>query len=700
MSRLYILLFTLLFALPGFAQRQGQSFVDSLTGEIPRTKAPRDQIVLLYSIGRAYSSINLDSALTYARRSLLLARQAKWIKFQGKSYNLTGLILYYKGNYPGALNYYDTAISLSQQAKDTANWNMILLNIGAVLNVQGNYAKAMQYFVQCLALDDRLHDNVNRAIALQNISNVYMQLKDTTRAIDYSLQAYNAYKAVNDLQGMALSLYTRGVIYASQGKDSLALTCYRQSALLCRQGNNDIGLVRALNGEGDLSLKNDDLGPAFSSFSRGLALCRRLGLKYETAILSLNCGNIYLQAVMDNKYNLPSSRDNTQIDKRTAYLHAAHEYLFEAFDINRQGKFDALKDNYQAISRWDSLSGNYLGALTAYEQYTLLQDSTFSTDNRQTIRELEAQHQLDIRDQQIRINQLELSRNQLAISRQNTQRWMYIGGILLLGTIGGLLFRQSRHRKKANAELRRLNTDLEQANQVKARLFGVLSHDLRSPISNLISFLNLQKENPGMLEPAQAEIHQGEITRSAGNLLDTMEDLLLWSKEQMRHFSPQPRHLLVADLFEEMRRLYPDTGRCRLDFECPPQLTLYTDENFLKTILRNLTTNSIKAVSASPGGHIMWKAWETTPIKYLSISDNGPGISPQAMSTVLTPNNAQPGPSTPSGAESFSAGVPDLPSSQNRLGLHLIRDFAVAIGCSITVDTSPETGSRFTLTFA
>ena len=94
MSRLYILLFTLLFALPGFAQRQGQSFVDSLTGEIPRTKAPRDQIVLLYSIGRAYSSINLDSALTYARRALLLSRQVKWIKFQGKAYNLTGLILY------------------------------------------------------------------------------------------------------------------------------------------------------------------------------------------------------------------------------------------------------------------------------------------------------------------------------------------------------------------------------------------------------------------------------------------------------------------------------------------------------------------------------------------------------------------------------------------------------------------------------
>jgi tetratricopeptide (TPR) repeat protein len=138
MPRLYLLILFLTLTLQGLTQRQGQSFVDSLTREISRPKAPRDQVVLIYSIGKAYSSINLDSALAYSRRALRLAQQAKWTVTQGKSYTLTGLILFYNGDYAAALRYYDTAIHLSQQAKDTANWNMTLLNIGAVLNVQGS----------------------------------------------------------------------------------------------------------------------------------------------------------------------------------------------------------------------------------------------------------------------------------------------------------------------------------------------------------------------------------------------------------------------------------------------------------------------------------------------------------------------------------------------------------------------------------
>ncbi|HET6252848.1 MAG TPA: ATP-binding protein [Puia sp.] len=679
--------------LPAIAQRSGMALVDSLTREIPKQKAPRDQVVLIYRLGYAYSAINLDSALYYSQMALRLAYLTKWTKSEGKSYTLIGLNLFYKGDYGNALKSYDSAIPLSQQANDTANWNMTLLNIGAVLNVQGNYSKAMQYFVQCLALDDKIHDNTNRAIALQNISNVYMQLKDTAKAIGYSIQAYDAYHSTNDLQGMALSLYTRGVIFDNQGKDSIALACYRESANLCRQAGNDAGLVRAMNGEGNLHMKKDELGPALVSFANGLALCRRLGLRYESAVMGLNCGQIYLQAVIDNKYSLPGDGEALPIDKRAAYLHAAHDYIFQAFDLNRQGNFDALKDNYLAISRWDSLSGNYRGALIAYQQYAQLQDSTFNSDNRSSIRELEAQHQLDIRDQQLRINQLELSRSQLAISRQNTQRWMYIGGIFFLGVIGALLFWQNRQRKKTNNTLQHLNARLDQANQVKTRLFGVLSHDLRSPISNLVSFLDLQKDNPGLLEPANAARHQQEITRSANNLLDTMEDLLLWSKEQMRHLSPQPHNIDIPGLFSELRLLYPDTNQCRLEFKCPPQLTLYTDENFLKTILRNLTTNAIKAVANNPNGDIRWEAATSPtiassaanspaapakPSTTLTITDNGPGLSPQVQAILLSPTGE---------------------NSGKTLGLHLIREFATALGCTITIDTAPENGTSITLSF-
>jgi signal transduction histidine kinase len=675
-----VLFFLLVCAtLPGIAQRQGQALIDSLIGEIPRPKAPRDQVVLIYRLGNLYSPINIDSALYYSRQALALSRQINWLKVLGKAYTLTGLNLYYKGDYANAMKYYDTAIELSEKAHDSLNWNMTLLNMGALTGVQGNYPKAMQYFVRCLALDEQLHDTTNKGIALQNVSNIYMQMKDTARAIDYSVEAYTTYKALGNKPGMALSLYTRGSIYDGAGQDSLSLACYQQAYQTYRQADDKEGMAKTLNGEGNLFLKKNDFSSAYADFSGGLNLSRQLGNKYESVVMELNIGDVYLSSVIAGKYTLPAIREYAPPDKRTAYLHSARDYLFQALTVNQQEKFDALKDNYLYISKLDSLTGNYRGALAAYEQYSILKDSTFNTENRQTVRELEDQRQIEVRDQQLRINQLELSRNQLAISRQNTQRWMYIGGILLLAAIGTLLYRQSRQRKKANSTLQQLNTQLDQANQVKTRLFGVLSHDLRSPIGNLISFLNLKKDNPDLLAPEQTERHQQEIDSSARNLLDTMEDLLLWSKEQMRHFSPQPHPLPVPNLFAEMRRLYPDTDRCRLDFECPPEMILVTDEHFLKTITRNLTTNALSAVTNTPHSHISWMAWEANGTKYLAITDNGPGISLRAQAILLSDDHATAG---------------------SRLGLHLVRDFAAAINCRITVDSTPEKGSRFTLAFA
>jgi signal transduction histidine kinase len=49
-------------------------------------------------------------------------------------------------------------------------------------------------------------------------------------------------------------------------------------------------------------------------------------------------------------------------------------------------------------------------------------------------------------------------------------------------------------RKKTNTTLLHLNNELDEANKIKAKFFAIISHDLRSPIANLVSFLNLKKD--------------------------------------------------------------------------------------------------------------------------------------------------------------------------------------------------------------
>ena len=145
----------------------------------------------------------------------------------------------------------------------------------------------------------------------------------------------------------------------------------------------------------------------------------------------------------------------------------------------------------------------------------------------------------------------------------------------------------------------------------------------------------------------------------------------------MANFSPQKKTLAIDDLFAEMRLLYPDEERLQIRFVNPDRLELFTDGDYLKTILRNLTTNAIKAVKEQPVGIIVWRAWEESGRTCLSVADNGPGL-PEAGQRVLVDEDAVVG-------------------GTSGLGLHLVRDLAAAIGMAIKVHSQPGAGTVFTL---
>ncbi len=287
----------------------------------------------------------------------------------------------------------------------------------------------------------------------------------------------------------------------------------------------------------------------------------------------------------------------------------------------------------------------------------------------------EQQEEKNIRalsDQKDRINSLE-------IASQRRLKYGLIAGLLLIGAIGILLYRQGVIRKKANRDLTRINAQLDEANRVKARFFGIISHDLRGPVANLISLINLRNEAPDLIDEEGMTAGQQRITDTAGNLLHVMEDILLWSKGQMVAFRPQLKRLSVSQVFTELQLLYPGNGRFRILFRDPQALQLETDEDYLKTILRNLTSNAIKAVHGRTDGLIEWRAWKEDHHICLAVTDNGPGIS-ASQRRALFNDDADIG-------------------TRHGLGLPLIRDLTVAVHCEIRVDTPAGGGTMFTLLF-
>ena len=145
----------------------------------------------------------------------------------------------------------------------------------------------------------------------------------------------------------------------------------------------------------------------------------------------------------------------------------------------------------------------------------------------------------------------------------------------------------------------------------------------------------------------------------------------------MENFKPQPKNISVNQLFEDTKKVFSGYQKIQFEYQNPDAISIFTDENYLKTIVRNLTSNAINVFTSTPNPTIIWKAWQENGTSYLSISDNGKGASNEQFKALYDDK--------------------EVVGIKSGLGLHLIRDLARAINCEIIVDSTIGIGTTFLL---
>jgi signal transduction histidine kinase len=84
--------------------------------------------------------------------------------------------------------------------------------------------------------------------------------------------------------------------------------------------------------------------------------------------------------------------------------------------------------------------------------------------------------------------------------------------------------------------------------------------------------------------------------------------MLLWSKGQMENFKPQVKQIAINEIYDYLQKFFANADNVKFSFDNKDNLNVSTDEDYLKTIMQNLTNNAIKALKSSPNGTIHWKA--------------------------------------------------------------------------------------------
>jgi len=171
------------------------------------------------------------------------------------------------------------------------------------------------------------------------------------------------------------------------------------------------------------------------------------------------------------------------------------------------------------------------------------------------------------------------------------------------------------------SDLARLNEELKELDQLKSEFVALVSHELRAPLTNIRSGIELVLErDPTLVTSVEESLRlvQQETERLVG-FVGTILDL---SALEAGRFPLVLKPLDLVDVTEQVVAQFPDLKRMRTTF--PPELPrIRADEAGLKSILYHLLDNAMKY---APEGELSLAAAAENGKIRVSLSDSGPGV--------------------------------------------------------------------------
>ena len=307
--------------------------------------------------------------------------------------------------------------------------------------------------------------------------------------------------------------------------------------------------------------------------------------------------------------------------------------------------------------------------------------------------------------------------------QQRSVRTFYIvlgGTAVLLLLVGGasilIIQRYTRDLTRTRDQLRDLNAnlenaveerthDLQRANDEIQRFAYIVSHDLRSPLVNVMGFTaeleaalrplsetiqQADERAPGLVSPeARLAVEEdlpeaiGFIRTSTQKMDRLINAILRLSREGRRTIAPERVDLTALGnaIVGGIRHLIDDRGAV---IEVQPDMpAITTDPLALEQILSNLIENALKYLKPGRPGIIRLAARRQARRVLITVSDNGRGIDPRDHQRVF---------------DLFRrSGTQDQPGEG--IGLAHARAQAYRLGGTISLASALDEGATFTIDF-
>lgn len=242
-------------------------------------------------------------------------------------------------------------------------------------------------------------------------------------------------------------------------------------------------------------------------------------------------------------------------------------------------------------------------------------------------------------------------------------------------------------------------SDLKAANEEIQRFAYIVSHDLRSPLVNVMGFASelddirriiaehLAQAGQSVPEAVRTAVEQDlpealSFIRSSSERMDRLINAILrLSREGRRTLAPEPLLLqgLLTDLANGLSHRADSIG-ARIEIAELPEIV--SDRIAVEQVFGNLLDNALKYLRADRPGVITVRGWEDGPNVRVAVLDNGRGIDARDFERIF---------------DLFRrAGAQDV--AGEGIGLAHVRALVRRLGGVVTVSSEPGEGSTFIVT--
>lgn len=179
--------------------------------------------------------------------------------------------------------------------------------------------------------------------------------------------------------------------------------------------------------------------------------------------------------------------------------------------------------------------------------------------------------------------------------------------------------------KYKNRIIAKQKKELSEVIATKNKFFTIIAHDLRSPLSSVINFLDLLKEEQNQNNQTIQIIDA--LGDSSKNSLSLLDNLLKWSKIQTGKIHYEPQRIDILALVKDQIKIQKQQSlkkNINIIIEASTNIKVMADKNMIATVIRNLLSNAIKY--SHNNGIIVVELNKINTFLSFSIEDNGIGI--------------------------------------------------------------------------